>query len=295
MRTIYKNKIGLFTILIIVSLFLTYLVEIKEPKASITINSNHQKLVCIILTVENSIETKAKTAWKTWAKKCDVAQFACNCSNFERNYTDLPIMQLNITESYQLMDRKVMAALEKSYNKYNDENTWFILIDDDTYVFVDNARSFISKLNKHDPLTYGYNFNYILKNGYHSGGGGVLFTPESMKRIANSIKKGLCNDSHMFGDVMIGVCSERSNVTMGNSLDELGRERFHPESMRRHLKGPTIDWLTFYSANKHKIGKECCSEQSITFHYSSIDDMIYFSKIKNESNLESLFKEISKI
>jgi hypothetical protein len=30
------------------------------------------------------------------------------------------------------------------------------------------------------------------------------------------------------GDVALGFCAYQSNVTMGNSLDELGRERFHP-------------------------------------------------------------------
>jgi hypothetical protein len=30
------------------------------------------------------------------------------------------------------------------------------------------------------------------------------------------------------GDVALGFCAYHSNVTMGNSLDELGRERFHP-------------------------------------------------------------------
>ena len=108
----------------------------------------------------------------------------------------------------------------------------------------------------------------VIKRGYHSGGGGgVLFTPESMKRIVQGINENKCNDSVLFGDIILGLCSERNNVTLGVSLDELGRERFHPIGMRTSYTGfPPQDWLYGYSSNIPKFGKECCSEQSITFH-----------------------------
>jgi hypothetical protein len=35
---------------------------------------------------------------------------------------------------------------------------------------------------------------------------------------------------------LVGICSARSIVTLGNSLDELGRERFHPINMKKVLK-----------------------------------------------------------
>jgi hypothetical protein len=78
---------------------------------------------------------------------------------------------------------------------------------------------------------------------------------------------------------------------LGNSLDELGRERFHPINMKKSLKGPK-DWLHTYSSNIVKYGKECCSEQSITFHYTSPNQMIEYSKLKDESDLTILFNKL---
>jgi glycoprotein-N-acetylgalactosamine 3-beta-galactosyltransferase len=151
-------------------------------------------------------------------------------------------------------------------------------------VFVDNAKRFMSKIDQSLPHTFGHNFKVIVKGGFQSGGGGVLFTPESMKRIVKSILENKCNDSVQMGDLVVGICSERSNVTIGNSLDALGRERFHPINMKKSFKGPKI-WLHTYSSNIVKYGEECCSDQSITFHYTSPNDMIEYAKLKDESNL----------
>jgi glycoprotein-N-acetylgalactosamine 3-beta-galactosyltransferase len=208
------------------------------------------------------------------------------------NYSHIPFLQLDVTENYNRMDAKVMVTLNAAFKKYNQRNYWYLLIDEDTYVFVDNAKLFIGTLDSSAPLTYGYNYKITVAQGYHSGGGGILFTYQSMKRIVNSIQKGLCNDSVIFGDILIGLCSERSNVTMGNSLDELGRERFHALSLHNHyLENDTFS-LEFYSSNLAKFGKECCSLQSISFHYTSPEEMINYSKIIDESNLSVLFETL---
>jgi glycoprotein-N-acetylgalactosamine 3-beta-galactosyltransferase len=187
------------------------------------------------------------------------------------------------------MAGKALEALKLAYRAYGIDHHWFLLVDDDTYVFVDNARKFISNRSHTEPLTYGYNFKIVLKTGYHSGGGGVLFTHESMKRIVGNIENGKCNEVAGFGDIAIGVCAEKSNVSMGNSLDEFGRERFHPLGLKTHLNVKVPGWLFSYSSNVPKGGKECCSEESITFHYVSADEMISFSKIIDESKLGDFY------
>jgi glycoprotein-N-acetylgalactosamine 3-beta-galactosyltransferase len=252
-----------------------------------------KKLVCIVLTTEKNFHTRGLAVWNTYGKKCDKILFSCNCLNFARNknYTDIPFLQLNLTEDYAKMDIKVIQTLNETYKIYNKNYYWFLLVDDDTYVFVDNANRFISKIDQYLPQTFGHNFKVIVKGGYQSGGGGVLFTPESMRRIVKSILENKCNDPVKMGDIATGICSERSNVSMGNSLDESGRERFHPLNMKNIYQGPK-DWLHTYSSNNVKYGKECCSEQSITFHYTKPHEMIEYSKLKDESNLTVLFDKL---
>ena len=46
-------------------------------------------------------------------------------------------------------------------------------------------------MNFNDAYTYGYNYKVIVPGGYHSGGGGVLFTHEALKRVYDGIKTDL--------------------------------------------------------------------------------------------------------
>ena len=48
--------------------------------------------------------------------------------------------------------------------------------DDDTYVFMDNLRKFISNKNSSIPVTYGFDYQARVEKGYHSGGAGYLLS-----------------------------------------------------------------------------------------------------------------------
>jgi len=59
--------------------------------------------------------------------------------------------------------------------------------DDDTFIFVDNLREFVSNKNSSLPVTYGYDFKVIVDHGYHSGGGGYLLSNEALLRIGTKL------------------------------------------------------------------------------------------------------------
>jgi hypothetical protein len=294
---------------------LTFSTKIKE-KIKNNINNTAKliempkddgKVLCIIMTSDSTLIERCPTVWDTWAKKCDKAIFACNCANVTKilksdnrdtilqknddykKILDLPMMQLEIAESYDFMAEKAMVILEKVYKQYSELFNWFLLVDDDTFVFLENLRTFIANKSSTEPYTYGYNFKEIVSTGYHSGGGGILFTHESLKRIYNSIQAGQCNFKVGYGDIAIGECSRISDVKIGYSLDANKRERFHTLSYGSHSKGYFPEWIYKYSANIVKKGKECCSEDSITFHYTPPNQMRRLANLKNPRNLSELF------
>ena len=119
--------------------------------------------------------------------------------NEYKNALDIPIWQLQLTEQYDHMAEKVFTIVKSAFEIYGDFYKWFLLTDDDTYAFVDNMHSFISKKSHLEPVTYGYNYKTIVPTGYHSGGGGVLFTHEAIKRIANNINV-VCNEKTGYGN-----------------------------------------------------------------------------------------------
>ncbi len=156
--------------------------------------------------------------WNTWAKKCHKALFACNCVNITKilmanskktsifqnlhnlnNALDIPIWQLELTENYDHMADKVFQIVKSAYEQYGHLYKWFLLTDDDTFTFVDNMHSFTSTKSFKDPVTYGYNYKVIVPQGYHSGGGGVLFTHEAIARISKNINNQVCNEKQGYG------------------------------------------------------------------------------------------------
>ena len=272
-------------------------------------NDTKSRVLCLIITTDDNIKKRTIPVFKTWAKKCDKALFACNCSNFTnimksedpRKFFDndqeykyalnLSILPINMTEHYSKMAEKIMKVLRYAYDQYIDKFDWFLLTDDDTFIFIDHLYQFISTKSPKDPLTYGYNFKAIIPTGYQSGGGGTLITHESLKRMGANIYKGSvpgCNEKNGYGDVALGRCAYHSNITLGNSLDEQGRERFHFGSFNAHYFGKSPNWAYEYSQNAIKNYSDCCSNQTISFHYTGVKEMELFANLKNNASFFSL-------
>ncbi len=96
-----------------------------------------------------------------------------------------------------------------------------------------------------------------------------------------SISNNKCPFKDGYGDVALGQCSHISNVKLGKSTDSLERERFHPLDVRDHYYANFPDWIFSYAANKVKSGIDCCSLESISFHYVSNQDMYNMAKSQN--------------
>lgn len=255
--------------------------------------SNELRILCMILTSEKTIVNRCPILWMAWASKCKQTYFFLNSDKLMkakslmkegkalsseylpfRMVVQLPVYHLDIEENYKKMSQKVLLVLKKAYEEFSLKFDWFFLTDDDTFAFVSNLEKFASSKDFREPFVYGYNFKAVVQNGYQSGGAGQLFSLESLKRLHASISQDKCQYIVEHGDVATGLCMMESNVSLGNSLDSKGRERFHPMTLEDHYYGKLPDWLIRYSQNPVKSGKECCSEDSITFHYIENKDML---------------------
>lgn len=92
---------------------------------------------------------------------------------------------------------------------------------------MENLRYFLYPYPTDLPLYFGFEF----QPQYMSGGAGYLLSREAVKLF---IEKGLpnpnkCSQENVgVEDLEIGRCLEGINVTVGDTRDELGRERFFP-------------------------------------------------------------------
>jgi glycoprotein-N-acetylgalactosamine 3-beta-galactosyltransferase len=239
------------------------------------------RILCMILTSEKTFLKRSKPTWSTWAPKCTQTFYFLNVRNITLDKNSPPVFNLSLEENYNKMAKKVLLVLRIAYEQYVNSFDWFLLVDDDTYVFINDLHSFISRLDTNNPFVYGYNFKHVVKGGYTSGGGGTLFTKGSLIRLGKSILDGICPFEDGYSDVAIGECMMRSQVTLGYSQDSHGRERFHCLDFGAHFGGGFPDWLYLYSTNGVKKGRDCCSDETITFHYTSPEEMYALHEAKN--------------
>lgn len=261
-------------------------------------------LVCMILTSETTIKSRGLATWNTWAKYCNISFFSCNCKKYKQTLskhkdlwlTDvnrLSIMQLTCEENYWKMGYKVIEVLIRTFESFFNEDRWFLMADDDTFIYFDNLLRFLDKLDLKKPYVYGARFKDTVQNGYIDGGGGILFTSESFKRIYESIQSNKCSTIHSYGDKTIGFCMGSANVTFGESRDDKNRERFHTRTLKQHILGPLDEWTMNNSFFSPQVGGKCCSEDSISFHKLTANEMLFYAKMTFKDAFDYLMTEIN--
>ncbi len=87
----------------------------------------------------------------------------------------MPILQPPgmLLDKYDRLTEKVILSFKYMYEKSIIEPEsgydWYLKADDDTFVFVDNLRLFLSGKSSDQPVTYGYDFkvNFFSKSIIH--------------------------------------------------------------------------------------------------------------------------------
>lgn len=260
-------------------------VKIVKLKVIKNLNQNqipskntHPKIFCIILTSKANLDLKAKVIYDTWATKCDNFKFVTlipehlqkrlkeydpntinfkvkndrisfSDDNYEPFYQSLVQPPGLVEDIYTKLTDKVYLTFKHFVKKY-DNYDWYLKADDDSFVFVDNLRKFLSDKNSTEPVTYGYDIKRYVPMGYHSGGGGYVLSNEAFKRIGNKLNEDykFCPNSG-FEDRDVGKCLRLLDVFPKKSIDSLGRERFHPMHLSNYFYGEFTGWWLKYSAN----------------------------------------------
>jgi glycoprotein-N-acetylgalactosamine 3-beta-galactosyltransferase len=157
-----------------------------------------------------------------------------------------------MNDTYAMITNKIFLAYKHIYNHYNDYD-WYIKADDNTFVLVDNLRSFLKTKNPGDLLSYGYNYRVNVEGGYQSGGPGVVFGNKVMRLLGKKLNEDN-NDCSNSGpgnsDVDLRICLRSVKVQMGDSLDDMGRERFHVFDAIDSIKKKYPEWFYGYAQNQ---------------------------------------------
>lgn len=207
------------------------------------------RLFCWIMTSPQNLQKRAKYVKMTWVQRCDRYVFISSESNY-----GFPTVGVPTFEGRKHLTEKTMLGFEYIYNKHFYDADWFLKVDDDAYVIVENLRYFLSTQNPEEPIYFGHHFNAMAKQGYFSGGSGFVLSKEALRRFGqHGNESNRCRNQHgVGGDAKFGVCMQHLGVRTGNSLDKYGRNRFHCFNPETHLKGDYPSWYYRYDANGAK-------------------------------------------
>jgi glycoprotein-N-acetylgalactosamine 3-beta-galactosyltransferase len=127
-----------------------------QINSSKKIDLNSVRICCLILTAPQYFTTRARAVNITWAPRCDKFLFISEYSN---NTYYLPLAPIkNLTAGYEHLTKKTTLAFYYAYENLIDQFDWFVKADDDTYIIIENLKSFLHEHNSSQPITFGYNF-----------------------------------------------------------------------------------------------------------------------------------------
>jgi glycoprotein-N-acetylgalactosamine 3-beta-galactosyltransferase len=156
----------------------------------------HARIFCFILTSPSTLNKRAKPIYEAWAKECDGLRFITviptNLTSESNTTTStdkrkelllnntLPLLQPEgwNKEIYAKLTNKVFATIIDIYKNYLNDYDFFLKADDDTFIFMDHLRMFLTQSS--NPKTY---YGYNLKT-WVSGGAGYVLTRDCLKELA---------------------------------------------------------------------------------------------------------------
>lgn len=231
------------------------------------------RVLCWIMTGPKNHEKRARHVRNTWGKRCNILLFMSSTED-----KSLPSVALPVSEGRNNLWKKTKEAFKYVYKHYKDQADWFLKADDDTYVIMENLRYMLYPYKTTDPIYFGCKFKPFVKQGYMSGGAGYVLSREALNRfIEQSLNHTGCSKKDSGAeDVEIGKCLEAVNVVAGDSRDSIGRGRFFPFVPEHHLIPGHVSkdfWYWQYIYYENKEGMNCCSDNAVSFHYVSPNQM----------------------
>ncbi|XP_053611389.1 chondroitin sulfate synthase 1 [Plodia interpunctella] len=188
------------------------LIDIRPEE---TVQNSNRTLVFVgVMTAERYLGTRAKAVYDTWAQDLPgrIAFFSSEVSRAP----GLPLVPLKTVDDSYPPQKKSFLMILYMYEKYGDRFEWFMRADDDVYVRADKLEDFLRSVDsrkaqfigqagrgtaaERNVLALDYNENFCM------GGPGVLFSRETLRRVAPHVKYCLKHLYTTHEDVELGRC-----------------------------------------------------------------------------------------
>jgi len=242
-------------------------------------NPKNLKLFCGIYTMASNHQTNVKATIDTWGKKCT----GFMAFSTEADPT-LPALKIEHEgdEAYDNMWQKSKSIWKYIAEHYINDFDYFLMGGDDMFYIIENLFTYLNS-EEIDRLRLAGGGQFIgrrffppQQEVFNSGGAGYLLDRAALQILKDNIDTPKCfpHQRGFWEDVNIANCMRVSaKILPYDTRDSLQRERFHPFTPGNHLTyripPVTPDWYAKYNPEL-KIGLDCCSNESVSFHYCPV-------------------------
>lgn len=152
-----------------------------------------ENIIIFIHTCKKYEESRAKLIEKTWGDKKNIVFITDNNLSTLKNHIYIGEYKKGPTYHPENVIKMFLLFLY-NYSSYD----WFMIIDDDSYLYVDKLINYLTFFDKNDCYMIGDFLNWIAKkketnftcdyNKWVSGGPGIVFTKKCIEKFLELIK-----------------------------------------------------------------------------------------------------------
>ncbi|XP_035874272.1 beta-1,3-glucosyltransferase isoform X5 [Phyllostomus discolor] len=168
---------------------------------------------------------------QTWAGQASLIEYYSDHAE-----SSIPTVDLGIPNTDRGHCGKTFAILERFLNQSHDRIAWLVIVDDDTLISISRLQHLLSCYESGEPVFLGERYGYGLGTGgysYITGGGGMVFNREAIRRLLTSKCRCYSNDAP--DDMVLGMCFSGLGVPVTHSpLFHQARPVDYPEDYLSH-------------------------------------------------------------
>ncbi|XP_003913783.1 beta-1,3-glucosyltransferase isoform X2 [Papio anubis] len=150
---------------------------------------------------------------QTWESQASLIEYY---SDYTEN--SIPTVDLGIPNTDRGHCGKTFAILERFLNRSQDKTAWLVIVDDDTLISISRLQHLLSCYDSDEPVFLGERYGYGLGTGgysYITGGGGMVFSREAIRRLLASKCRCYSNDAP--DDMVLGMCFSGLGIPVTHS------------------------------------------------------------------------------
>ncbi|XP_019877807.1 chondroitin sulfate synthase 1 isoform X2 [Aethina tumida] len=188
------------------------LINVENARAQ-----NKNLLFVGIMTASRYLDTRAKAVYNTWGREVPgkVMFFSSEYSISEH----VPLVPLPGVDDTYPPQKKSFMMLKHMYDNYIDKYEWFLRADDDVYIRTDRLEDLLRSVDSSKPWFIGQTgrgnheefglLSLDSDENFCMGGTGVIFSRETLKRMAPYVEQCLRQLYTTHEDVELGRCVRR--------------------------------------------------------------------------------------